>query len=171
MAQALTLQPELFALVGIGVFLALSLLTYVLEGRFPRKLPYIYQIGAFLGFLCLVVSKFDFFGFDESVRLWYCYIYLTAALANIIGTNVWLVFPKRQFRISRIWSIAVTLPSVFSAVLFVTEYGLGQTMMWPLIEQASIFAFVVALGTGTGILLVSRIQRRSPESLTEEVTY
>jgi hypothetical protein len=171
MTQSLTLQPELFALVGIGVFLALSLLTYLLEGRFPKKLPFIYQIGAFLGFLCLVVSRFVFFGFDESVRLWYCYSYLIAALTNIIGTNVWLVFPKRQFRISRILSMAVTLPLVFAAALFVTEYGFGQTMMWPLIQQASMFASVVALDTGTVILLAIRVRNRSPRLHAKEVTY
>jgi hypothetical protein len=171
MTQSLTLQPEFFALVGIGVFLALSLLTYLLEGRFPKKLPYIYQIGAFLGFLCLLVSRFVFFGVDGSVRLWYCYGYLIAALANIIGTNVCLVFPKRQFTTSKIWSFAVTLPLVFAAALFVTEYGFGQTMIWPLIEQAGMFAFVVALDTVTGILFAMRIRSRLPSSHAKEVIY
>jgi hypothetical protein len=171
MAYPLTVQPELFALVGIGAFIALSLLTYLLEGRFPKKLPLVYQIAAFLGFVCLVVSRFVFFGINETVRLWYCYGYLFAALANIIGMNVYLVVPKHQFRISRIWSIAFTLPSVVAGVFFVTEYGLGQTMMWPLIEQASTFAFLAALATGTGILLVSRISHRSTGSPTKEVTY
>jgi hypothetical protein len=171
MVQTLMLQPELFALVGIGIFLALSLLTYLLGGRFPKKLSYIYQIGAFLGFLCLVISRFIFFGSDESIRLWYCYSYLIAALANIIGANIWLVFPKHQFRISKIWSIVFTLPSVFVAVLFVTEYGFGQTVMWSIIEQISVFTATVGLGIGTGILLISQIKHRSLRSHTEEVTY
>ena len=52
------IQPELFALAGVFLFLALSLLTYFGEDRFPRKLPYIYQVAASFGLLFLVVSRF-----------------------------------------------------------------------------------------------------------------
>lgn len=42
--------PELFMLVGINVFVALSLLTSLFDGPFPLAVPYVFQIVALAGF-------------------------------------------------------------------------------------------------------------------------
>jgi hypothetical protein len=151
------IQPELFALAGVFLFLALSLLTYFGEDRFPRKLPYIYQIAASFGLLFLVVSRFILPVLEESTRLWYCYGYLIAVLANTVGTNIYLAIPKRQYKISKKWSAAVTFPSILISSFFVAQYGLTQTSLVPSIAQITLMASCAALATCAGILVFQRI--------------
>lgn len=151
------IQPELFALVGVFLFLALSLLTYLGEDRFPKKLPYIYQVAASFGLLSLVVSRFILPGLEESTRLWYCYGYLIAVMVNVIGTNVYLTLPKRQYKTSRKWSAAVTFPSILICTYLVAQYGLAQTSLLPSIEQITVMVSCVAIATCAGILGFKRI--------------
>jgi hypothetical protein len=151
------IEPELFALAGVFLFLALSLLTYFGEDRFPRKLPYIYQVAASLGLLFLVVSRFVLPELEEPTRLWYCYGYLIAVLANTVGTNIYLAVPKRQYKISRKWSAAVTFPSILISTYFVAQYGLTQTSLVPTIAQIIVMASCVAIATCAGILVFQRI--------------
>jgi len=151
------IQPQLFALVGVFLFLALSLLTYPGEDRFPKKLPYIYQVAAFFGLLILVVNRFVLPELEESTRLWYCYGYLVAVLANIIGTNVYLTVPKRQYKTSRNWSAVVTFPSILISTYFVAEYGFTQTSLMPSIEQITVLVSCAAIATCAGILFSKRI--------------
>ena len=153
------IQPELFALAGVFLFLALSLLTYFGEDRFPRKLPYIYQVAASLGLLFLVVSRFVLPDLEEPTRLWYCYGYLIAVLANTVGANVYLAVPKRQYKISRKWSAAVTFPSILVSTYFVAQYGLTQTSLVPSIAQITVMASCAAIATCAGILVFQRILR------------
>jgi hypothetical protein len=153
------IQPELFALTGVFLFLALSLLTYFGEDRFPRKLPYIYQVAASFGLLFLIVSRFILPELEEPTRIWYCYGYLVAALANTVGANIYLTVPKRQYRISRMWSAAVTFPSILINTYFVVQYSLTQTSSVPTIAQITVMAFCVATATCAGILVLQRISR------------
>ena len=151
------IQPELFALAGVFLFLALSLLTYFGEDRFPRKLPYIYQAAASFGLLFLVVSRFVLPELEELTRLWYCFGYLIAVLANTIGTNIYLAVPKGQYKISRKWSAAVTFPSILISTYFVAQYGLTQTSLAPSIAQITVIVSCVAIATCAGILVFQRI--------------
>lgn len=151
------IQPELFALAGVFLFLALSLLTYFGENRFPKKLPYIYQVAAAFGLLSLVVSRFVLPELEESARLWYCYGYLIAALANTVGMNVYLAVPKRQYKISRNWSAAVTFPSILISTYLVAQYGLTQTSLVPTITQITVMTSFAAIATCAGILVFQRI--------------
>jgi hypothetical protein len=151
------IQPELFALAGVFLFLALSLLTYFGEDRFPRKLPYIYQVAASFGLLFLVISRFILPELEESTRLWYCYGYLIAVLANTIGTNIYLAVPKRQYKISKKWSAAVTFPSILISTYFVAQYGLMQTSLMPSIAQITLMASCAAIATCACILVFQRI--------------
>jgi hypothetical protein len=151
------IQPELFALAGVFLFLALSLLTYFGEDRFPRKLPYIYEVAASFGLLFLVISRFILPELEESTRLWYCYGYLIAALANTVGTNIYLVVPKRQYKISRKWSAVVTFPSILISAYFVSQYGFSQTLFVASIAQITLIVSCVAIATCAGILVYQRI--------------
>ena len=153
------IEPELFALAGVFLFLALSLLTYFGEDRFPRKLPYIYQVAASLGLLFLVVSRFVLPDLEEPTRLWYCYGYLIVVLANTVGANVYLAVPKRQYKISRKWSAAVTFPAILISTYFVAQYGLTQTSLVPSIAQITVMASCAAIATCAGVLVFQRISR------------
>ncbi|MDH5782729.1 MAG: hypothetical protein OEZ35_03585, partial [Candidatus Bathyarchaeota archaeon] len=51
------MQPEFFALLGVNVFLAISLLTCLLDKYFPGSIPYMYQLAALTGFGQLLISK------------------------------------------------------------------------------------------------------------------
>jgi len=153
------IQPELFALTGVFLFLALSLLTYFGQDRFPRKLPYIYQVAASFGLLFLIVSRFVLPELGEPTRLWYCYGYLIAALANAVGANIYLTVPKRQYKISRKWSAAVTFPSILISTYFVAQYGFTQTSLLPSIAQITVMASFAAIATCAGILVFQRISR------------
>ena len=55
--MASELQPEFFSLLGINIFLALSLLTCLFEKNFPTAIPYVYQSAALFGFGQLWISK------------------------------------------------------------------------------------------------------------------
>ena len=151
------IQPELFALAGVFIFLALSLLTYFGEGRFPKKLPYIYQVAASFGLLFLVVSRFVLPELGETMRLWYCYGYLIAALANTVGANVYLAMPKRECKMSRKWSVVVTFPSILISTYFVAKYGLTQTSLVPSIAEITVTASCAAIATCAGVLAFQRI--------------
>ena len=151
------IQPELFAFTGVFLFLALSLLTYFGENRFPRKFPYIYQIAASFGLLFLLISRFILPELAEPTRLWYCYGYLIAALANTLGANIYLVMPKRQYKISRKWSAAVTFPSILISTYFVAQYGFTQASLVALIAQITVIVSFVAVATCAGILVFQRI--------------
>jgi len=159
MAPSAQIRPELFALAGIFLFLALSLLTYFGEDRFPRKLPYIYQVAASFGLLFLIVNRFVLPELEEPTRLWYCYGYLIAALANTVGANIYLTVPKRQYKISRMWLATITLPSTMISTYFVAQFGLMQTSLVSSIEQITVMAFCAAIATCAGIIVFQRISR------------
>ena len=44
------LPPELLMLIGVNVFVALSLVTSIFDHHFPVRIPYVFQIAALAGF-------------------------------------------------------------------------------------------------------------------------
>jgi hypothetical protein len=144
------LQPEFFALLGIDLFLAISLLTCLLDRHFPWQLPYLYQLAALAGFGQLLVSKEFMVFFDEYMRFWYSLLYLTVALANIIAVNVYLGIVKKLLNYAKIFMVAVTLPALSLAALFVSNYA--EVATFPLImtmhmSWEATFVGIVALDT------------------------
>lgn len=77
-------------MLSSDIFLLLSLLTCLLEDRFPNAVPYVYQIAAIMGFGHLVVSRMFLTVFDEYMRFWYNLFYLAVALANVVAVNLYL---------------------------------------------------------------------------------
>jgi len=77
-------------MLSSDIFLLLSLLTCLLEDRFPNAVPYVYQIAAIMGFGHLVVSRMFLTVFDEYIRFWYNLFYLAVALANVVAVNLYL---------------------------------------------------------------------------------
>jgi len=69
--------PELFILIAVNVFVALSLLTSLFDKPFPMAVPYVYQIAALAGFGQIWVNyALLFFFLLRRVCGAACFIYL-----------------------------------------------------------------------------------------------
>ena len=151
------LQPEFFALLGIDLFLAVSLLTCLLDRHFPWQLPYLYQLAALAGFGQLLVSKEFMASFDVYMRFWYSLLYLIVALANIVAVNAYLGVIKKLVNYAKVFMFTVTFPALTLAALFLSSYA--DIAMHPLIlvpqpSWEATFIGIVAFDTlvvGTGI--------------------
>jgi hypothetical protein len=156
---ASALLPEFFALLGIDLFLMLSLLTTLLDDRMPKALPYIYQMAALVGFGHLLISKNFFTVFGDYMRFWYCFFYLLVSLANIVAVNLYFGVVKEQWTIAKFWSGAVTFPSILISIFFVANYGFLQGMSFPLFLQIAMVVSAVIMGTSVAIFLSPEVLR------------
>jgi len=147
------LLPEFFALLGIDVFLMLSLLSCLLDDRVPKAIPYMYQIAALVGYGHLLVSK-DFFAiFGEYMRFWYCFMYLFVALANIVAVNVYFAVARRQWTLAKVWAGAVTFPTILISMFFVSNYSVVQEATLPLLPlQTGLVISAVVMGISIFLL-------------------
>jgi hypothetical protein len=146
------LHPEFFALLGIDLFLLLSLLTCLLDERFPKAIPYIYQIAAVYGFGHLLISRSFIDMFEEYTRFWYSFLYLVVALANIVAVNIYFAVLKRQYTTAKVWSGAITFPSILVTIYFVTQYSSMQNSMPSIILQISLLISACVMGICLSIL-------------------
>lgn len=151
--------PEFFALLGIDVFLMLSLLSCLLDDRLPKAIPYIYQIAALVGYGQLLISKEFFAIFGEYMRFWYCFLYLLVALSNIVAVNIYLAVAKRQWSLAKVWSGAVTFPTIVISMFFVSNYTSVQEATMPLLNlQVGLVVSALVMGVSICLLL-------SPEAM------
>jgi len=144
------LQPEFFALLGIDLFLAISLLTCLLDRHFPWQLPYIYQLAALAGFGQLLVSKEFMTFFGEYMRFWYSLLYLIVALANIIAVNIYLGIMKKLLNYAKVFMFTVTFPTLALAVFFLSNYAevaVHPLVMTPHMPWEATFIGIVAFDT------------------------
>jgi hypothetical protein len=152
------LLPELFAMLSSDMFLLLSLLTCLLEDRFPKAVPYVYQMAAIMGFGHLLVSRMFFTVFDEYMRFWYNLFYLAVALANVVAVNLYLAVSKKRWTLAKVWSSAVTFPTVFISIMLVYNYSYLQGATFPLLMlNLLVVLFVVILGISIGVLLSPKL--------------
>ena len=146
-------------MLGVDVFLMLSLLSCLLDDRLPKAIPYIYQIAALVGYGHLLISKEFFVIFGEYMRFWYCFIYLLVALSNIVAVNIYFAVAKRQWSLAKIWSGAVTFPTVVVSMFFVSNYTFVQEGTLPLLTlQIGLVVSAVIMGISICLLL-------SPEAM------
>jgi hypothetical protein len=158
-------MPEFFALLGIDLFLMLSLLSCLLDERVPKGLPYIYQIGALAGFGHLLISNHFFLIFGEYMRFWYCFLFLLVALANVVGINIYFVFVKKRITVAKLLSAAVTFPTIVMSMFFISNYSVTQGATFPLLTlQISMVASIFIMGISIFLLLKREI-RQSIEDL------
>jgi hypothetical protein len=144
------LQPEFFALLGIDLFLAISLLTCLLDRHFPWQLPYIYQLAALAGFGQLLVSREFMAFFGEYMRFWYSLLYLIVALANIIAVNIYLGIMKKLLNYAKVFMLTVTFPTLALAVFFLSNYAevaVHPLIMTPHMSWEATFIGLVAFDT------------------------
>ncbi len=152
-----SLQPEFFILLGVDLFLAISLLACLLDRHFPWQLPYLYQVAALAGFGQLIVSREFMQLFDEYMRFWYSVIYLVVALANIVAINVYLGYLKKLLTYAKIVMFTVTVPALSITAFFLSNYAelalhplvITPPMSWEgtFIGIVAFDTFVVGLGT------------------------
>ncbi len=144
------LQPEFFALLGIDLFLAISLLTCLLDRHFPWQLPYVYQLAALAGFGQLLVSREFMAFFGEYMRFWYSLLYLIVALANIIAVNMYLGIMKKLLNYAKVFMFAVTFPAVALTAFFLSNYAeiaVHPLVMTPQMSWEATFIGIVAFDT------------------------
>jgi len=160
-----TLLPEFFTLLSIDLFVLLSLLTCLMEDKFPKAVPYIYQIAALAGFGHILVSKEFLYIFDVYMRFWYSVLYLAIALANVVAINIYFVFSKKQWLLAKAWSACVTFPTVVISAFFVYNYGLLEETIYPAFMMQLVAGISVAiLLAGVGIFLspnlINKLRKR-----------
>lgn len=144
------LLPEFFAFLGVDIFVAMSLLTCLLDDHFPKTLPYIFQVAAIGGYVHILISKEFLMLFGDQMRFWYCFIYLVVALSNLIAANAYLAVVRKKWTLAKIFSGTVVFPSVLTTAFFVSSY-VGQIMELYLFPVAILFS---ALGLGVTIPLL-----------------
>jgi len=144
------LQPEFFALLGIDFFLAVSLLTCLLDRHFPWQVPYVYQLAALVGFGQLLVSKEFIAVFGEYMRFWYSLLYLIVALGNIVAVNVYLGLMKKLLNYAKAFTFIVTFPTVALTTFFLSNYAeiaVHPLIMTPQMSGESTFVAIIAFDT------------------------
>jgi len=157
--------PEFFALLSVDLFALLSMLTCLLEERFPKAISYVYVIGALIGFGHIWVSKEFLIVFGEYMRFWYSVLYLAIALANVVAVNLYLAISKKSWMLAKAWSAVITFPTVFISIFFVYNYGYLQGATFPLLMlQLVLVGSVVILGISLSVLLspnlLEKLRRR-----------
>lgn len=148
--MASPLQPEFFALLGIDLFLAVSLLTCLLDRHFPWQLPYVYQLAALAGFGQLLVSREFMAFFGDYMRFWYCLLYLVVALGNIVAVNMYLGMMKKLMNYAKIFMLTVTFPALSLAAFFLSNYAeiaVHPLVMVPQMSGEATFIAIVAFDT------------------------
>jgi len=148
--MATPLQPEFFLLLGIDLFLAISLLSCLLDKHFPWQLPYLYQVASLAGFGQLIVAKEFMVMFGDYMRFWFSLLYLIVALANIIAINAYLRLVKKLFRYAKAFMLAVSFPSFSVVAFFLASYSTVSTHPMAIVPQVSweaTFIGIVAFDT------------------------
>lgn len=159
------LLPEFFALLGIDVFLAISLLTSLLDRRFPAAVPYVYQLVALAGFGHILVSKGFISTFGVETRFWYCLVYLGVAVANVIAINVYIAVRKNLAIPTWVFSGAVTFPTILVSIFFVSAYVNGMAPPLPILPLIPMEFVYVALVLCAAVLGAGVMVSLKPEAL------
>ena len=147
-------------LLGIDIFLAMSLLTALLEDELPSPVQYLFQGAALLGLGQLFMSR----GFVDSgvftkdpadpTRFWISVIYLASAVSNVVGLNAYFAFVRHRMALATTFSGTVTVPTIMTSAFFITafvgtggEVGITPTSLSilgiaALISGLSVFGFL-----------------------------
>ncbi len=144
------IQPEFFALLGVNVFLAISLLTCLLDKYFPGTISYMYQLAALTGFGQLLISKEFLPIFADYMRFWYCFVYFIVAISNVIALNVYLAFFKKLQLISKAFLGSVTVPAIIASIFLFHTYASVSShafVVIPAFSLESIFFVILAFDT------------------------
>lgn len=146
---ATELLPEFFLFLGIDFFIALALLTCVMD-YFRRTVSYLYEAAAVFGYINMLMSREFIANFGEYMRFSYCFLYLTLALANVIGINVYLMVSKKSWGTAKAFASCITFPTILISAFFFSLYGKEVSH----ILTAALISSTMALGIGIAFLVV-----------------
>jgi len=149
------LAPEFFLFLGIDFFIALALLTCLMD-HFSRVVSYLYEAAAVFGYVNMLMSRDFLMTFGEYMRFSYCFLYLALALANIVGINVYLLVSKKSWSAAKVFASCVSFPTILISTFFFSLYG-GETSH---ILTAALLSSTMVLGIGIAFLV-------DPEKLKE----
>ncbi|HZY47061.1 MAG TPA: hypothetical protein VFE96_04615 [Candidatus Bathyarchaeia archaeon] len=164
MSTKMGLAPEFFTILGIVIFLAVSLLSALLENNVPRILQYLFQVAAAVGLGTLLFGQFVNDGPSSSTiisptRVWIGVLYLSSAVSSLVGLNAYLATIRRPTAKSSILSGFVTAPTlVISLVLVSTFLGTsGQGDLPPgTIMVLAFLAIAISFGVSSFLREASR---------------
>ncbi len=145
------LLPEFFMILGIDIFLAMSLLSALLDDDLPSSLQYLFQGAAVLGLGQLFMNEGlingGIFGRDptDPTRFWISVIYLASAVSNVIGLNVYLVAVRRKMTLASAFSGAVTVPTLITSAFFITSFMSGGELTLLAVTMLVVSALVGGL--------------------------
>jgi hypothetical protein len=154
---ALELLPEFFLFLGIDLFVALALLTCVME-HFNRLISYLYEAAAVFGYVNMFMSREFIASFGEYMRFSYSFLYLALALANIIGINIYLLVSKKSWGMAKVFASCVTFPTVLISTFFFSLYCKDATY----VLTAALMSSAMVLGVGIAFLVI-------PEKIKEKL--
>lgn len=146
--MATELLPEFFLFLGVDLFVALSLLTCIMD-YFRRGVPYLYEAAAIFGYVNLLISKEFLSTWGEYMRFSYCFLYLALALANIIGINAYLLVSRKQWGLAKVFASAVTFPTILISAFFFSLYGRETSQLF----TAALLSGAMVLGVGIAFIV------------------
>ena len=114
----MALAPEFFVLLGISIFLAVSVISALLDRHLPSILQYMFQGAAGAGLGELLLSQ----GLSGPTRVWAGIVYLAFALSSLVGVNIRLAIVRRGMNIASIFSQMMTVPIVMISALFLSSF-------------------------------------------------
>lgn len=151
----MALVPEFFTLLGIEIFLSISVLGGLLDRQLPSRLQYIFQGLGALGFVQLLVSVGMLSGpaATYQIRFWVSIVYLGFALACVVGTNFYLFVGRRGATVASAFSGAVTVPFLMVSTLFISSFlGSRDVTFSPAAILTLAFLMVIASVSTFGFL-------------------
>lgn len=141
---AADLLPEFFLFLGVDFFVALSLLTCIMD-YFRRPVPYLYEAAAIFGYVNLLMSREFLSTFGDYMRFAYSFLYLALALANIVGINVYLLVSKHEWTLAKVFASLVTFPSILISTFFFSLYRgeMSHVLTAALLSSAMVLGIAV----------------------------
>lgn len=135
----MALAPEFFVLLGVSIFVALSIISFLLEHHVSSILQYLFQGAAGVGLAEILLSQ----GLTDTTRVWAGIVYLACALSSLVGVNIRLAVFRRSMNVASIFSQMMTLPAIMVSALFLSSFleNGGELVFAP----ASIVTITVAV--------------------------
>lgn len=160
--------PQFFLLLGIDFFLGASIVTVVFDEHFPDVLPYILDLGAFVGLAELALGPGHLNGFSPELQFYYSAGFATIAFLSILGANLYLIFMKEKYLLSGVFAIGATVPAFLAMLYFESSYVNGIRVGLPLIPIVSwsvvyvmFFAAVIILAVAMTLAILGKREFRT----------
>lgn len=156
--------PELFILVGVNIFVALSLLSSIFDEAFPKATPYILQIAAITGFIQVWANFTLLYSFMET-RFWCGMLYLFVVVTSVVAVNLYIAINKRLVNVASVLLGAFTIPTIFMSFLLVSAYLNGLPVWIPPFPTVPFETIYVVITACIVILGISTLDYFKPDPL------